>query len=215
MDARQRRTRARLARTILQLAAERPTSEISVSEIAARAGINRSTFYQHAAAPCELLESVLAEELTELSMTHLATVSADDAPAAITRATVAALRHIDERADIYRVGLGDDLIGASLQPMLNRVFTSTVLDIFERGAITLPHAECLSEEQRELFTRSAAHFVAAGSVAAFRVWLDTPAPRDIASFLEVIGELLPSWWPFQAQHEPALAPADEPALARP
>jgi hypothetical protein len=99
--------------------------------------------------------------------------------------------------------------------MLNRVFTSTVLDIFARGAITLPHTECLSDEQRELFTRSAAHFVAAGSVAAFRVWLDTPAPRDIASFLEVMGELLPSWWPFEAAHGAALAPADESTLARP
>lgn len=208
MDARQRRTRARLASTILQLSAQRPTSEISVSEIAARAGINRSTFYQHAAAPCELLESVLAEELTELSITHLSTVSADDAGGAIARATVAVLRHIDERADIYRVGLDDDLVGASLQPMLNRVFTSTLLDIFERGAITLPHAECLSDGQRELFVRSAAHFVAAGSVATFRVWLDTPAPRDIASFLEVIGELLPSWWPFEVEHASALAPVD-------
>ncbi|ROR82100.1 transcriptional regulator, TetR family [Plantibacter flavus] len=212
MDARQRRTRARLARTILQLAAERPTSEISVSEIAAQAGINRSTFYQHAAAPCELLESVLAEELTELSLTHLSTVSTDDAAAVIARVTVATLRHLDERADVYRVGLGDDVIGASLQPMLNRIFTATILDVFERGAITFPHADCLNEEQRELFVRSAALFVAAGSVATFRVWLDTPAPRDIASFLEVTSVLLPSWWPFDLEQTSALAPADDRAV---
>jgi iron(III) transport system substrate-binding protein len=79
--------------------------------------------------------------------------------------------------------------------MLNRVFTSTVLDIFERGAITLPHAECLSEEQRELFMRSAAHFVAAGSVASFRVWLSIiayntnlvkaeDAPKSFAELLD-------------------------------
>ncbi|WP_285037841.1 TetR/AcrR family transcriptional regulator [Plantibacter sp. ME-Dv--P-095] len=209
MDARQRRTRARLAKTILELAAKRPTSEMSVSEIAARAGINRSTFYQHAAAPCELLESVLAEELTELSVTHLATVSADDAPAAIVRLTVATLRHIDDRADIYRVGLDDDVIGASLQPMLNRIFTATILDIFDRGAISLPHEESLSPEQRDVFIRSAANFVSAGFVGASRVWLDTPGPRDIEGFLQLTGELLPSWWPFDADAESVLAPAVE------
>lgn len=206
MDARQRRTRARLATTILTLAAERPTSELSVSEIAACAGINRSTFYQHAAAPCALLQSVLAAELTALSVTHLSTVSTADAAASITRATVATLRHMDEHADVYRTGLADDAIGASLQPMLNRVFTETILGIFEHGAVELPHAGALGTAEREVFLRTAASFIAAGAVAAFRVWLDSPAPRDIATFLEQFAQLLPSWWPFETEHDAALAP---------
>lgn len=207
MDARQRRTRARLATTILTLAAERPTSELSVSEIAACAGINRSTFYQHATAPCELLQSVLADELTALSVTHLSTVSAADAAASITRVTVATLRHMDQHADVYRTGLADDAVGASLQPMLNRVFTSTILGIFDHEAVELPHADRLSAAEREVFLRSAASFIAAGAIAAFRVWLDSPAPRDIPAFLEMFSELLPTWWPFEAEPEAALAPA--------
>ncbi|MGK9146757.1 TetR/AcrR family transcriptional regulator [Plantibacter flavus] len=209
MDARQRRTRARLANTILTLAAERPTTELSVSEISARAGINRSTFYQHAAAPCDLLESVLADELTALNVTHLSSVSAEDAPAAIARVTVATLRHIEEHAEVYRIGLGDDVIGASLQPMLNRVLTATILEIFDRGAIVLPELDVLDTAERDRFVRSAASFVAAGSVAAFRVWLDSPAPRDIPAFLELVPMLLPSWWPFEVQHDTTLAPVGE------
>lgn len=209
MDARQRRTRARLASTILSLAAKRATSELSVSEIATRAGINRSTFYQHAAAPCELLESVLAEELTALTHLHLSTVSAADAPAAIARVTVATLRHMEEHADIYLIGLGDDAVGASLQPMLNRVFTAAILEIFDVGAITLPHAEDLTTTDREIFVRSSAGFVAAGAVAAFRVWLDSPEPRDIPAFLEMFATMLPSWWPFEVEHDSTLAPVGE------
>jgi len=209
MDARQRRTRARLASTILTLAAKRPTSEISVSEIAAGAGINRSTFYQHAAAPCDLLESVLADELTALSVVHLSTVSASDAPTAIARVTVAVLQHVEEHGDVYLVGLGDDVIGASLQPMLNRVFTATILEIFDRGAIIVPQSDAMTEQDLEVFVRSSAAFVAAGAVAAIRVWLEGPRPRDVSAYLELIANLLPSWWPFDVEHEAKLAAIDD------
>ncbi|MFD8590056.1 TetR/AcrR family transcriptional regulator C-terminal domain-containing protein [Streptomyces sp. NPDC059637] len=46
-DPRARRTRARLRTAVLELAADRELSSITVSEVAKRAGVNRTTVYQH------------------------------------------------------------------------------------------------------------------------------------------------------------------------
>lgn len=207
MDARQRRTRARLADTILSLAATRPANELTVSEVAARAGINRSTFYQHAVTPADLLETLLADELTEMSAEHLALVTPDNAPTIVTQISLAMGRHVDAHADIYRIGLRDDAVGANLAPMLSRVFTATILEIFDRGDIEFPQRAALRPECQDVFVRTAAGFVAAGSVAAIRVWLDTPAPRDVATYLETTAPLLPEWWPFAAIPEAVAAEA--------
>lgn len=60
MDKRQVKTKQKLADAILSLAATKAVSEITVSEIAQHAGINRSTFYQHATGPADLLQSTLS-----------------------------------------------------------------------------------------------------------------------------------------------------------
>ncbi|MGK9148475.1 TetR family transcriptional regulator [Plantibacter flavus] len=49
--------------TILTLAAERPTSELSVTEVAREAGVHRSTFYQHAPDTTSLLAGVIRSQL--------------------------------------------------------------------------------------------------------------------------------------------------------
>ena len=47
MDARIVRTRRSLQHALFELARERAIDDVSVSDIAERAGVNRSTFYQH------------------------------------------------------------------------------------------------------------------------------------------------------------------------
>jgi AcrR family transcriptional regulator len=47
MDPRTRRSRAALETALRELIAERDLSQISVSDITKRAGVNRSTFYEH------------------------------------------------------------------------------------------------------------------------------------------------------------------------
>ena len=66
LDPRQCRTRAALAAAVLALAAERGIDALSVTEITARAGVHRSTFYQHASSPLDLVKSTLARELDAL-----------------------------------------------------------------------------------------------------------------------------------------------------
>lgn len=57
-DRRVRRTQRLLKESLLSLMKERPFSEITVSDIAERADVNRATFYLHYSNPPQLLESI-------------------------------------------------------------------------------------------------------------------------------------------------------------
>ena len=54
-DPRYLRARDRLIEVLRELAAQRPAELLTVSEIAARAGVSRTTFYAHAQTPADLL----------------------------------------------------------------------------------------------------------------------------------------------------------------
>ncbi|WP_062204125.1 TetR/AcrR family transcriptional regulator [Demequina salsinemoris] len=109
MDARVERTRARLQAALLELARERPASEVSVSDIAERAGINRSTFYQHYADKDTLLADALDAAAAKAGA-QLVHVDLDpDVPPALL---VDFLAHIAENADIYRQALAGSPSGA-------------------------------------------------------------------------------------------------------
>ncbi len=62
MDVRVARTRKRLQEALFALARERGLDDVSVSDIAEHAGVNRSTFYQHYSDK----ETVLADALDAL-----------------------------------------------------------------------------------------------------------------------------------------------------
>ncbi|WP_062069356.1 TetR/AcrR family transcriptional regulator [Demequina sediminicola] len=99
MDARVARTRRSLQSALFELAREHGLDNVTVGDIAAAAGVNRSTFYQHYSDKEVLLADALdlvAEEagaqLPELSELT------DEPPQAL----VTFLGHIDEHADLYR-----------------------------------------------------------------------------------------------------------------
>src|SRR5258708_5774020 len=54
-DPRITRTGRALAQAIVELASQRPVSQITVADLAGRAGVTRATFYHHYSGPLELL----------------------------------------------------------------------------------------------------------------------------------------------------------------
>ena len=68
-DRRVRRTRAALTDAFLQLVVERPFDEIAVGDIIERAGVGRSTFYQHVANKEDLLRQSLFPAFETLAET--------------------------------------------------------------------------------------------------------------------------------------------------
>lgn len=62
-DPRFQRVREQLVRAVVDLAAEKPAEQISVSELTARARVARTTFYKHAESPAGLLAAHLINQV--------------------------------------------------------------------------------------------------------------------------------------------------------
>jgi len=99
VDARIARTRRRLQEALFELAGERGLDHVSVSDIAERAEVNRSTFYQHYADKETLLADAL-DLVAEQAGAGLEgiVVFTDDPPLVLVRF----LEYVDEHARLYR-----------------------------------------------------------------------------------------------------------------
>lgn len=99
MDVRIVRTRRRLQSALFDLAQERGIDQVSVSDIAERAGVNRTTFYQHYSDR----ETLLADAMDFI--TEEADVSLDDIDVDSTApplVLVKFLQHISVHGDLYQ-----------------------------------------------------------------------------------------------------------------
>ncbi|WP_062076671.1 TetR/AcrR family transcriptional regulator [Demequina globuliformis] len=99
MDARIVRTRRRLQEALFSLARERGIDHVSVSDIAERAGVNRSTFYQHYSDKETLLADAL-DLVAQEAGAQLGDIdpAAERAPAVL----VDFISHVDAHAEVYR-----------------------------------------------------------------------------------------------------------------
>lgn len=111
MDPRIERTRRRLQEALFALARERGVGHIPVSDIAERAGVNRSTFYQHYSDK----ETLLADALDLVAAEAGASLNEIDAwsdhPPAVL---VNFLAHVDDHAELYRRTFAEPGAGVAL-----------------------------------------------------------------------------------------------------
>lgn len=103
MDARVERTRRSLQHALFALTQERPYDEVTVGDIVERAGVNRSSFYQHYSDKETLLAFAIEAAADEAGV-QLADLDPEsaDAPPALTNY----LTHIDSNAAVYSSVLG-------------------------------------------------------------------------------------------------------------
>jgi AcrR family transcriptional regulator len=195
MDARQKRTIQKLTDVILRLSTQRLPSEITVSEVTLAAGINRSTFYQHASSPTDLLENVLRTELDEIRARYLDTSRSAVDSAALHNVVVAVLQHVDAHSEIYSRGLGVSSASSSLHPLLSRHFEQSLTELIAHHAVVIPAAASATGTDTGFLIESAARFIADGTVGAMEVWLRTPEPRSTDDFMRAYLVFMPAWWP--------------------
>ncbi|QNE37364.1 TetR/AcrR family transcriptional regulator [Leifsonia shinshuensis] len=188
LDARQEKTLARLSAAVLGLAAERPIADVTVSGLAAAAGVHRSTVYEYAGSPVALLQRVLRAELDELRAAYLVDVAPDDAAAAIGGVTRAVLQHVDDHDAVYRRGLGAEGSEAGLHAMLSEHFQASIELLLDQHSVSVPAAD-------ELDRRAIERYLADGIIGAIEVWLARPRPRDVEALLALLERLTPPWWP--------------------
>jgi AcrR family transcriptional regulator len=108
VDRRVRRTQATLQRTLIDLVQEQDLSQINVADVADRADVSRSTFYDHYRDVHELAEAACTSMLDEMFRSVLAIYAAGDHPSAADPdpALTAFFTHFAEHAGLYRSLLG-------------------------------------------------------------------------------------------------------------
>ena len=212
MDARQLRTRDALTRAIRELASERTVAEITVTDVALRAGISRPTFYAHAASPGALLGTVLGAELQQLreEFDRLSEQSADES-LPLERFQAALVEHVYRNAAIYRHNLRHRLPPELRDVLIDHIEWGLV-DHLTRHPHIAPHdpeldalataadagngraneADVTEARYREAALYSA--MAASGTVAALETWLRVPDPLHPERAVSAIRRGTAQWW---------------------
>jgi len=138
MDPRIARTRRSLQEALFELARERSLDDITVGDIAERADVNRSSFYQHYADKETLLADALDAMADEAEAALPETISPlGDAPAALTTY----LEHIADHAELYRRVLGEHgsaVVTARLRQRVERLVRDEIARADTDGFGDLP-----------------------------------------------------------------------------
>ena len=129
-ELRRNRTRARLIEAAMRVVAEKGAESISVSDIAAAAGLSRGAFYNYFPAPDDLVMAVTEQMTEELDRELLAELAGVDDPA--ERIACACLKFIDKGIDDPVWGwVRLRLDGTTTPP--TQVIQDRFLDLFQRA----------------------------------------------------------------------------------
>lgn len=182
-----RRSHVRLHSAILDLARTRPTTELTATEIARRAGVHRSTFYEHTDTAEALLVDALRGELDDIRARHL-TDAAIDVEEAMDDTTRAVLAHIVRHEAIYRRGLSEgERVDGGVRALLATHFRDSLRMLEDAGRLLPPFAATGSDGT--FGVEATARFVAGGAVGLLEAWLAEPAPREPDLYLEAFRAL--------------------------
>lgn len=195
-DPRWRRTRQALDAAALELAAAHPIRQISVNELTKRAGVDRSTFYNHAASPDALLQAILTSELEgvyqrfrkEFAANHMSPGELQE------QAFREILRHVIARQAIYTSSLhnGD---GNLVQSVIGAHFTGAAREMLNENLYPQDPPFKTTAFEREFAARSASAAAVGGIVA----WLIQDGELNIDEFIDSFQRFLPNWFTMTSQ----------------
>ncbi|RVX42478.1 TetR family transcriptional regulator [Nonomuraea polychroma] len=177
-DRRVRRTHAALARGLIELVEEQDLSRISVADVAERAGVSRSTFYDHYRDVHELAEAACTAMIDGLiDSLPVPDVDSADREQDAAESLEAFFASLAEHAGLYRALLGPQG-SARVSDHIRRRITATVYDHTHRdadGALPRRASSPLDSphDVRAAFTAGAITGVAAD-------WLQRGCPRSPA-----------------------------------
>lgn len=186
-DVRVERTRARLAEAVLELAAERDITSVSVTELTRRAGVNRGTFYDHAQSPVELLVWVLSRELDEVRRVGMEQLRHDGHLLRhLTRSTMQGIfEHVLKHEAVY-AGPNGASSKYALRVVLAEHIEQSMRPILGEGFVNVPTP---GPETTALYAAYLGH----GAAGAVEAWLSQPKPRDRAMLMSSIEAMYPPW----------------------
>jgi AcrR family transcriptional regulator len=179
VDRRVRRTQATLQRALIDLVQERDLSQITVADVADRADVSRSTFYDHYQDVHELAEAACTAMLDDLFGFALALDTApahpSKAPEDPDPALTAFFTHFADHAGLYRSLLGP----AGSARVIEHVRRRTTAAAHYSGRLTPadapPPAQTAGSPDFPLDVPAA--FVAGALIGVATDWLQRGCPR--------------------------------------
>jgi AcrR family transcriptional regulator len=184
-DPRVTRTEHAFEQAIVELAAQRPISQITVADLADRAGVTRATFYNRYSSPLDLLIQVLSADLDRgrrLKQTRRADggYSAEQ----VLRLTISDVAgHVERFMTVYQNALHDPADGGVYETLV-RYFTERSLAVIaESTHPALPHAS----------HHVIAQFFAHGFAGAIKAWLSDGSATE-TDLIEAAVACAPAWW---------------------
>lgn len=191
MDIRAVRTQKALHQAVLELAQTTNVSQLSVTEVAKAAQINRVTFYNHAASPEVLLFGALAKDLNRVRDQLVDPQTAT--PISPDRPIVSLAQHLVRHLDLYRTNIAADGRG-TVADFLTEHFAQSVSLLLDENAAAVSRIAGLNRPLSQVALEATAQFIAHGSIGVIAVWLHaspTPHPDELVLLLD---HLLPRWW---------------------
>jgi AcrR family transcriptional regulator len=184
-DPRITRTEQAFEQAIVELAAERPVSQITVADLAGQAGVTRATFYNRYGSPLDLLIQVLQ---ADLDRTHRLEEDrrADGGYSAaqmLRLATGDVADHVERFRAVYQHALRDPA-DRGVYEALVRHFTGYALAFMDRCA----HPDLPGASHQVM-----AQFVAHGFAGAIAAWL-SDASVTKSDLVEAAVACAPVWW---------------------
>ncbi|MGW2963776.1 TetR/AcrR family transcriptional regulator [Streptomyces sp. NPDC001220] len=168
----------------MELASERPVSQISVAELADRAGVTRATFYNRYSTPLELLIQVLDADLDRGHRLEDERARHGHPAGDLLRLTTAEVgNHVERFRAVYRLSLGDPAASGVYEALV-RHFAEYALAFMARAdRSALPDAD----------PQVIAQFMAHGFAGAIKAWLDDPSvTKD--DMVDAAVACAPAWW---------------------
>lgn len=169
-DLRVVKSRRAIRNTLFGLMSKKPLSKITVSEICARAEINRKTFYRHYRTIGDVIEELEDEILNEFSaIMRTGNKSVLDVGAAIRDISAMVERRRDFFAGLMK--LNSDLFSnGKIKAMLCRMIS-----------VSLKNVGALDDEAT---LRAAAEFTVSGVLSLYAAWFDNGCRDDLAFLTE-------------------------------
>ncbi len=170
-DLRVVKTRRVIRNTLFEMMSEKPLSKITISEICARAEINRKTFYRHYRTVGDVITELENEILNEFSaIMRTGNKSVLDAGSAIRDISAV----VEQRRDFFAglMKLNPDLFSnGKIKAMLCRMIS-----------VSLKNVGALDDETT---LRAAAEFTVSGVLSLYAAWFDGGCKDDLAFLTEV------------------------------
>ncbi|GAB2832207.1 hypothetical protein GCM10022221_33880 [Actinocorallia aurea] len=174
VSPRAQRTRARLQDALLDLVASRDLDQISVSDVTKRAGVNRSTFYEHFTDAHDLAAHACTALFDEI-IAAAPVVGPGSPPEVVGRggdALAELFARIGERADLYRALLGPTGSARVIDHLRRR------LTIAIHVNFTSPSAASHADDPADIPDDPTSALLAGTLLSAATDWLHRPRPES-------------------------------------